>query len=66
MQQVANMRLAGRQQRIGLHVPGADGQPPLADAAGQLVAPRGTNRQVVLEEDALAIEQEAEVAIGGE
>jgi hypothetical protein len=65
-QQVADERLAGRQQGIGLHVPGADGQPPGPHHSFELVTTTRPHREVVLDHDRLPVEQERPTRIDRE
>ena len=65
-QQVADVGLARRQEGVGLHVPGTDGDAFLPARRGQLVAAIGADGRVVLEDDGLAVELEVEAGILGD
>ena len=63
-QQVANVGLAARQQRVGLHVPRSGGKPSRTESRNELFATVGSHREVVLEHDRLPVEHETETGIG--
>ncbi len=64
VQQVAHVRLTRRQQRVGLHVPGARREPAGGESGDDLVAPLRPHREVVVEHDRLPVEHEAKARVG--
>jgi hypothetical protein len=56
--QIADERLAGGNQLVGEYVPRSGFELPLAELSTQLGGPVGTDRQIILEQNGLAIEQE--------
>jgi hypothetical protein len=64
-EQVADVGLAGRQQGVGLDVPGSDRDASLRAAPSELVPAAGPDLEVVLQHDGLAIEQEAVARVLG-
>ena len=66
-QQVAHVRLARGQERVGLHVPRARPRAgPTCEPGDELVPPIGAHLEVVLEHDRLTVEHEAETRVGRE
>src|ERR687896_631151 len=58
-QQIADERLAAGNQLVGENVPWSRFQPALTKQGRQLASAIGANGEVVLEDDALSVEQEA-------
>ncbi len=66
-EQVPEQRLAGRNQLVGQHVPGAGRQPAGAHQGRHPLPLLGPDDQVVLQQDGLAVEQEGgEARVGVE
>src|SRR5437764_9651422 len=63
-EQVANERLAARDQLVGEYVPGTGLEPPLSEQRAELRCTFGSDLEVVVEDDALPVEQEA-LSFGG-
>ncbi len=62
-QEVADMGLAGRQQRVGLHIPWPRREPPGVKSRDDLVATIGPHVEIVLEHDRLPVEHEAKARV---
>ena len=65
-QQIANVGLAAGQQRVGLDVPRAGGEPSRAQSGDELVVTVRSHLEVVLEHDRLTVEHETKAGIGRE
>ena len=65
-QQVANVGLAARQQRVGLHVPRPGREPAGLQSRDELVPAFGPHLEVVLQHDRLPVEHETEARVGRE
>src|SRR5262249_49895271 len=58
-EQVPHVCLARWEERVRLHVPGPDGEASFANSALERLAASRTDREIVLDHDPLAVEQEA-------
>src|SRR6516162_5188876 len=62
-QKVSHMRLAAGKQRVGLDVPRPGREPSRGQARDEPVALSGSNLEIVLQDDRLAVEYEAEARV---